>query len=180
MIFIRPVTFKKIITRILNNTLEIPSNGKLLRDIMHILYSQTSLSQVYCNITNYLTMTVGSTSDSEFLKISHTLSMSSQASSVVPIMSILRHWGQEEIDAFLQMIFSNAFSWMKENAWISIKISQKFVPKVQINNIPALVQIMAWHRPGDKPLSEPMMVILLMDICVTRPQWVKENLPCYI
>ena len=25
-----------------------------------------------------------------------------------------------------------------------------------INNIPAMVQIMAWRRPGDKPLSEPM------------------------
>ena len=30
--------------------------------------------------------------------------------------------------------------------------------KVWINNIPALVQIMAWRRPGDKQLSEPMMV----------------------
>ena len=28
-----------------------------------------------------------------------------------------------------------------------------------INNIPALVQIMAWRRTGDKPLSEPIMVI---------------------
>ena len=28
---------------------------------------------------------------------------------------------------------------------ISIKISQKFGPKVRINNIPALVQIMAWR-----------------------------------
>ena len=27
-----------------------------------------------------------------------------------------------------------------------------------MNNGPALVQIMAWRRPGDKPLSEPMMV----------------------
>ena len=35
-----------------------------------------------------------------------------------------------------------------------------------------LVQIMAWRRPGDKPLSEPMMVSLLTQICVTRPQWV--------
>ena len=26
-----------------------------------------------------------------------------------------------------------------------------------INDIPTLVQIMAWRRPGDKPLSEPMM-----------------------
>ena len=47
---------------------------------------------------------------------------------------------------------------LNENIWISIKISLKFVPKGPINNIPALVQIMAWRRPGDKPLSEPMMV----------------------
>ena len=32
-----------------------------------------------------------------------------------------------------------------------------FVPKVLINNIPTLVPIMAWRRPGTKPLSEPMM-----------------------
>ena len=42
-----------------------------------------------------------------------------------------------------------------------IKISLKFVPKGPINNIPALVQIMAWRQPGDKPLSEEMMVNLL-------------------
>ena len=60
-----------------------------------------------------------------------------------------------------------------ENAGIALKISLMFVPKVRINNIPALVQIMAWRRPGDKPLSEPMMVSLLAYICVTRPQWVK-------
>ena len=36
-------------------------------------------------------------------------------------------------------------------------ISLKFVPKGLINNIPALVQIMAWRRPGANPLSEPMM-----------------------
>ena len=40
-------------------------------------------------------------------------------------------------------------------------ISLKFVPKGPINNIPALVQIKAWRRPGDKPLSDPMMVSLL-------------------
>ena len=32
---------------------------------------------------------------------------------------------------------------------ISTNISLYFVPKGQINNIPALVQKMAWHRPGD-------------------------------
>ena len=51
----------------------------------------------------------------------------------------------------------------------------KFVPKGPINNIPALVQIMAWSRPGDKPLTEPMMVILTTHICVTRPQWVNTS-----
>ena len=29
--------------------------------------------------------------------------------------------------------------------WILINISLKFVPKGQIDNIPSLVQIMAWH-----------------------------------
>ena len=61
---------------------------------------------------------------------------------------------------------------LNENIRISIKISLKFVLKVPIDNIPSLVQIMAWRRPGDKPLSEPMMVCLLTHICVTRPQWV--------
>ena len=63
---------------------------------------------------------------------------------------------------------------LNENVWILIKISLKFVPKGPINNNPALVQIMAWRRPGDKPLSEPRMDNLLTRICVTRPQWVNQ------
>ena len=42
-----------------------------------------------------------------------------------------------------------------------------------INNIPTLVQIMAWHRRGHKPLSEPKLVSLLMHICISQPQRVK-------
>ena len=63
---------------------------------------------------------------------------------------------------------------LNENVWIPIKISLKFVPKSPINNIPALVQIMAWRCLGDKPLSEPMMVSLPTHICVTQPQWVNS------
>ena len=48
-----------------------------------------------------------------------------------------------------------------ENIWISLNISLKFVPKSLIENMAALVQIMACRRPSDKPLSEPMMVNLL-------------------
>ena len=62
---------------------------------------------------------------------------------------------------------------LNESLRIAITISPNFVPKGQINNIPTLVQVMAWHRPGYKPLSEPMMVRLPTHICVTWPQWVK-------
>ena len=34
--------------------------------------------------------------------------------------------------------------------------------------------MMAWGRPGDKPLSDPLMISVLTHICVTRPQWVKS------
>ena len=64
------------------------------------------------------------------------------------------------------------FVFLNENVSISIKISLKFVPKGPINNFPTLVQIMALRRPGDKSLSEPMLVSLPMHICVTRPQLV--------
>ena len=45
-----------------------------------------------------------------------------------------------------------------ENVWIPIEISLKFVPNGSINNNLALLQIMAWRRPGDKPLSERWLV----------------------
>ena len=53
---------------------------------------------------------------------------------------------------------------LNENVGDSIKISLKFVRKSPVDNIPALGQIMAWCRPGNKPLSEPMMVTLPMHI----------------
>ena len=45
-------------------------------------------------------------------------------------------------------IFNYIF--MNENVWISIVILLKFVLNGRINNIPALVRIMAWRRPGYK------------------------------
>ena len=66
---------------------------------------------------------------------------------------------------------------LNENVWIPIRISLKFVPKCLIKNNPALVQIMAWRLPGDKPLSEPMTVSLSTHICVIRPHWV-NTMPC--
>ena len=85
----------------------------------------------------------------------------------IPINTLRpRKYGRHFAEDIFKCIFLN------ENIWISIQISLKFVPKGPINNIPALVQIMAGRRPGDKPLSELMMASLLTHICVTRPQWV--------
>ena len=70
--------------------------------------------------------------------------------------------------------FPDECIFLNENVRISIKISLKFV-KFLNNNIPALVQIMAWCWPGDKPLSESMMAILLTQICITQPQRVKPQ-----
>ena len=65
-----------------------------------------------------------------------------------------------------QTTLLNALSW-KKNIELSVKNSPKFVPKGPIDNIQALVQIMAWCQPGGMPLSESMMVSLLTHICVT-------------
>ena len=45
---------------------------------------------------------------------------------------------------------------LNENNKISIRNSLKFVPRSPIDNKPALVQVMAWRRIGDKPLPEPV------------------------
>ena len=77
-----------------------------------------------------------------------------------------RQYGRHFADDTFKCIFLN------EDIRISFKISLKFVPQGPINNIAALVQIMAWRRLGDKPLSETMLVRIPAHICVTRPQWV--------
>ena len=59
---------------------------------------------------------------------------------------------------FADDIFKRIF--FNENVWNSIKTPLKFVPKGPIYKIPALVQIMTWRRSGNKPLSEPMTIIL--------------------
>ena len=59
-----------------------------------------------------------------------------------------RHFAEKKIKCFL----------LNENVSIPINISLTFVPNGPVDNIPALVQLMAWCRPGDKPLSETMML----------------------
>ena len=59
--------------------------------------------------------------------------------SPAPINTLrLRQNGRHFADDIFKCIF------LSENVRIAIKISLKFVPKDPINNIPSLVQIMAW------------------------------------
>ena len=94
---------------------------------------------------------------------------------------VLTHWGLNSMVAlFSDGIFKCTFV-------NSIKIYWN-------ENMLALVQIMAWHRPDDKPFSEPIMVILLTHICdkpllepvmtknqeaicVTKSKWMKPSGP---
>ena len=76
----------------------------------------------------------------------------------ITIKSLTR-FGRGKLKPFRKRYFRMHF--LNGNLSISIKISLKVVPRGRINNIPALDQIMAWRRPGDKPLSEPVLVSLL-------------------
>ena len=61
-------------------------------------------------------------------------------------------WGQDKIAAILQMTYSNSLYCKK--IVLFIQISLKIFSKDPIYNNPALVQIMAWHWVGNKPLSD--------------------------
>ena len=63
--------------------------------------------------------------------------------------------GRHFTDDMFKRIFLN------ENVLIWNKISLKYVPWDLIDNMPALVAIMAWRRSGDKPLSKPMLTQLV-------------------
>ena len=80
----------------------------------------------------------------------------------------LARWGQDNMAANVLTTFSNAFRGQKNVNFERILL--EFVPKGPIINIPMMDQMMAWSLSGDKPLSEPMMVCLLMHISITQTQ----------
>ena len=78
------------------------------------------------------------------------------------------HWGWDKMAAIYQYTFLNAFSWL-EMYTFRLRFHWSLFIRVQLIIFPALNQAMAWCRPGNKPLSEPMMVILPTHICVSLP-----------
>ena len=73
-----------------------------------------------------------------------------------------RQWqyGQHFADSIFKCIFLN------ENFCVLIQISLAFVPKDPIDYKSALVQVLAWHQTGDKPLPEPMVQFTGAYICL--------------
>ena len=68
----------------------------------------------------------------------------------------LAYWDRDKMADILQTVFWNANS----SEWKLLHFHSSFTKFIQwdaIDNEPVLDQIMAWHRTGDKPLSEPMM-----------------------
>ena len=63
------------------------------------------------------------------------------------------------VDKMTAMLADDIYKYvfLNENDRIPVQISLKFVPRSPIDKKPALVQVMAWRRTGDKPLPEPML-----------------------
>ena len=70
--------------------------------------------------------------------------------------------------------FPNGFPWMKMFEF-PFNFHRSLFLRVLLTIFSALVKIMAWCRPGNRPLSETMLVSLLTHICITQPQWVNIN-----
>ena len=63
------------------------------------------------------------------------------------------------LDKMAHILADDYFGWifLNENDITPIRISLKYVPRSPIDNKPAMVQVMAWRRTGDKPLPETML-----------------------
>ena len=84
---------------------------------------------------------------------------------------VLTYWGRDK------MPFSRPHLPMDFREWKCMNFDYNFIicffnPRGLVNDNPALVKLMAWRRPEDKLLYEPMMISLLAHIYVTRPQWI--------
>ena len=78
---------------------------------------------------------------------------------------------------FTSILAADSFKCMflNENR-IPIRVSLKFVPRSPIGNKPALVQVIACRRTGNKPLPELILTqFTYAYIWSTRGRWIKEE-----
>ena len=78
--------------------------------------------------------------------------------SVPTFPETLTHWGWDKVTPLRRRHFRmHLLEWKCLNLYLDFT---EFVPNGPINNSPSSVEIMAWRRPGDKPWSKQMMVIV--------------------
>ena len=80
------------------------------------------------------------------------------------------------LDKMASILANHIFTWifLNENDRIQIQISLRFVPRSPLDSKPAVIQVMARHRTGDKPLSEPMMT-QFTDAYIYAALWEEES-----
>ena len=93
-----------------------------------------------------------------FYSIQHTVCIGLNANRNQAINSAAMTLTHLPLDKMTNNLADDIFNciFFNENAWILNKISLRFVPKGPINNIPALVQIMAWRWPGEPSFAQEM------------------------
>ena len=64
----------------------------------------------------------------------------------ISLLPYLKHWGRDKMSTNVLTTISYAFSWMKICKFC-LRFHRKFISRGLINNIPALVQIIAWRAP---------------------------------
>ena len=135
---------------------DLPLNKRLSKQSRRWWFKTPSRSlSCHCNGAVY--------SDELHLRYSHTLLT---RRSLRPSLTDLP---LDNMTAISQTIFLDDFSWMKSSVF---NISLKFVPTGPIDNNPALVQIMAWHRIGDK---NRRLLDTLKQICGAGWRWVNYS-----
>ena len=75
---------------------------------------------------------------------------------IVEVKNAFQLINRNKMAAIAQTTFSNKFSWMKMYQF-RLRFHWNLFLRFEST---ILVQIMAWRRPGDKPLSEPMVFYL--------------------
>ena len=130
------------------------------KKLWYLLHStETAVHIVFAPWVSLISAVVPYTSFYSYLSGLHPWHWCNLTSAAVPFNPSINSpppppWTRHFADDVIKCIFWN------ENALISIKNSLKFIPNGQISNILVLVQIMAWRRPGDKPLSELMLTLV--------------------
>ena len=134
--------------------------------VLTIQHNESIWSKTKC-VVNFLLKKIQVWSLLSVLRIFHALPLSLSRQDHIKLNHIIigvdwcQYWlntlrprqnGHHFTDDISEGIFFN------ESVWILNEISLKYIPWGLIYNMAALVQIMAWHWTGDKPLSEAMLV----------------------